>query len=806
MTANPDRFRRIEEAFHEALEVPEDERRQLIQVRADGDEAFAAEVSALVAAHTGRHVLLDAPDVKELPPGMRAGPYALDRVLGAGGMATVYLAHRVDRQFEKQVAVKLVNRGLAAEIAGDRFQTERRILAQLEHPNIARLLDAGLTEFGQPYLVMEWVDGVTLDAWVEREQPPLDRRLDLWLDIAGAVGYAHRNLVIHRDLKPSNVLVGRDGVAKLVDFGIAKLIAEGRGQEAATETLRLTPLYASPEQLRGQAVTTAADVYGLGLLLCELATGAHPFRRPGLSPHEQAQASLAEEPAIAPGTPPDLAAIIGMALRKEPDRRYATTAELAEDVRRFRRGQPVAAQPDSVGYRARRFVARHRLAVGAAAVAILSLVTLTALAIWQAQVASAQRSRAEEITEYITGFLGTTPTGSDWALRDRGAGLRVVELADLMADRLDGSSSTHPETEAALRYVLASVYFQVGQIRQAERHAQRAVELFDGIAPDDPQRLGAVLVLAAADNAAGRFADAERRVLEIRSRWSDPPPSAVAGMSEQLGIAQWRLGRLDEAEQTLGGALDSLRTVLDEHDRNVGMLRTNLALVHLERGDFSRAADELEQAVAISRADAAHTSLPLGWALVNLANTYRFMGRTDDVLRVAAEAYERMREALGDGHFSLIHSLAFIAYAKAIRGEADAEAVIRRGLAVQAQLPDDHYERAVGLTFLGFVLMKNQKLPEARQALEEALRLRRAAFAAPNWRIAETAGFLGETLALAGSRDQALALLDESVGTFTTLYGPDNPRTLEAVARRRQYAPSMEGGGGDGGRTHGGTK
>jgi tetratricopeptide (TPR) repeat protein len=205
--------------------------------------------------------------------------------------------------------------------------------------------------------------------------------------------------------------------------------------------------------------------------------------------------------------------------------------------------------------------------------------------------------------------------------------------------------------------------------------------------------------------------------------------------------------------------------------------------VYNERGEFQRAAEQLERAAGISRANATGTSQALGWALVNLTNTYRFMGQTDQMDRVATEAYDRMRESLGDSHFSLVHPLTNLGYLKAIRGEPDAEATVRKAVDVQAQLPADHYERSVGLTFLGFVLMHERKLPEAERALDEALRQRRKHFTAPHWRIAETAGWLGEVCALRGDHARARALLQESLDTFTTLYGPDNPRTRDAQAR-----------------------
>ena len=791
MSADAGRWRQVEELFHAALDRSDADRHTYIAARTAHDASLAAEVAALVTAHTKTHRLLDSPAVTDLPHGMRLGPYALERVLGSGGMATVYLARRADRQFDKQVAVKLVNRGLTAEITGDRFQTERQILARLEHPHIARLLDAGVSEYGQPYVVMEWVDGVALDEWVAQECPPIERRLDMWLDIAAAVSYAHRNLVIHRDLKPSNVLVARDGVAKLVDFGIAKLISDSDPAGDATRTTHFTPLYASPEQILGQPVTTATDVHGLGLLLYQLVTDAHPFRRAGQSAHEQAQAALTVEPAIPAGTPADLAAILRMSLRKEPERRYATAAEFAEDLRRYRQRLPVIAQPETVGYRARTFIKRHRVAVAAAAIVLTSLVSLTSFAFWQAHLARQQRARAEETAEYVTGFLGLGQ--SEWTLRDRGAGLRVAELADLMSERLD-RTTPQPETEAEIRYVLGAAYFQMGQAAKGERHLARALELFAGLVPpDNPRRLGADVLASAYDNAMGRFADAERKALDVEARWTNPPPSALAGIGENLSIAQFRLGKTDAAERTLRRAITSIEQALGTNDRHIGLLTGNLALVNLERGEYRQAAQQLERSVAISRAGTTGTSVSLGWALVNLAVTYRFLGETDRVFHVATEAHERMREALGDGHFSLVHSMTLLAYVKALRGESDAEMLARQAVDVQAQLPADNYERAVGLTFLGFVLMHEGKLPEAERALEEALRLRRKHFKAPNWRIAETAGWLGEVRALRGDRRGAVPLLQESLQTFTALYGVDNPRTRDAQQRlNRSVLPPAE--------------
>jgi serine/threonine-protein kinase len=784
-----DRWQRIEEIFHAALDQPGADRESFIARESIDDQSVAAEVRALLAAHTDTHPLLDAPRVTDLPSGMRLGPYALDRVLGTGGMSTVYLAHRADSRFDKHVAIKLVNQGLAAEVGGDRFRIERQILARLEHPNVARLLDAGVSDFGQPYLVMEWVDGIPLDEWLRRESPSLDARLALWLEIAGAVAYAHRNLVIHRDLKPSNVLVNAEGVPKLVDFGIAKLLSDVPGGFDATRTRHFTPRYASPEQIRGDAVTTSTDIYGLGLLLFEMVTGRLPHDAAAAAPHEHARAVLEEDVRTPATVPVDLRAILEMALRKEPERRYSAVEQFAEDVRRFRRGLPVSAQPETFTYYLRRFVSRNRVGVSVAALVVVSLLGLVGIAMRQARIANDQRLRAEQVTEFITSFLGATPTGPDWALYNKGVSLRVVELADLMTERVGRELSNQPEAEATIRSVLAMSYFQMGELGKARQHSQRAIVLYENMYPEDhPRRLSVEIVEAASELALGRFADAERRAVRVASLWKHPPATAVPVIATQLGTAQVRVGKLAESEKTFLDAIGQVERALGPNHPSLALLASNSSLVYLERGEFEAAARQLERAASISRANFKDASTPLAWSLVNLANAYRFLGRYDDMQRAAEESYEQFKGALGESHFSTVHALVFIAYGKARRGEPDAEAIVRRAIANQSRLPVDHYERAVSLGFLGFVLMQKGQLLEAKQALERALEIRRATFKDPNWRIAETEGWLGETLVKLGDRGSGSALLEKSHGTFTILYGPKNPRTTEARERLASVA------------------
>ena len=778
---NPDRWREIEHLFEQATTMPAGERSRLLSNPAH-DAFVTAEVWKLLKAHDSTHPFLDAPAATSLPQGVRLGSYEVDGVLGSGGMATVYKAHRADRQFEKQVAIKVVT---ALQIAADdaRFRRERKILASLEHPNIARLLDSGVNEFGQPFLVMELVEGKPLDAWsrdADREQ-----RLDVWLQVASAVGYAHSNLVIHRDLKPSNILVRQDGEAKLLDFGIARLLSETSG---ATVTQAYTPLYASPEQIGGQPVSTATDIYSLGVILFELLTGRHPHWAEGRGAHDLADAIRREEPRMPNEVPADLAAIVLMALRKESARRYPTVNEFAEDVRRYQRGLPVVAQPETVAYRTRKFVGRHRLAVGSAVVVAVALIVLSTVATLQANRAQRELARAEKVTEFLSAIMGATPEGPSAGLRGKGVSLRVVDLVDQVAARVDRELGDQPEVEMPLRVAVGSVYNQMGLFEKAHTNSNRAVELAERLyAADDPRRLNALVVDALVNMYLGNWADVEREASTAERLWKNPPPYTVAGILSPLGLAQFRLGKTAAAEQTLLKALKSMEASLPPNDPWIGMVSTNLSNVYQERGEYEVAVRYLDRAAANARSS--NASETLGLALLNLSVVQRYLGQPDATLRSAQEANVALTKALGESHSLTAQTLLMIGYAKSMLGESDAEGFARRGLAIEeAQLPPGHFERAVGLGYLGFILLKNGKLPEARQKLTESLEIRRKSFKAPNFRIADSAGWLGETMARQGDVAAARPLLEESYQTFLTLYGPANPRTLDAQARRDRWS------------------
>ncbi len=410
---DPERWRRIEALLDAALDLPAGERATFLASECADDPPLAAEVNAILAAGEAPDAVLDQSaarfgasvvspndDTPATSPG-RVGAYRIERALGEGGMGTVYLAHRDDGEFDQRVALKLVRRGLHLDSrVVRRFRDERRILAALEHPGITRLLDGGLTNEGLPYFAMEYVDGLPIDRYCETHGLALEERLKLFGRVCDAVAHAHGKQVVHRDIKPSNILVTSVGDPRLLDFGIAKLIIpDGDGEAHPALTRRserlLTPEYASPEQIRGEPVTAATDVYGLGVLLYELLTGHRPFRRAERTAHALERAVLEDDPTrpsdvatrdvVRRRLKGDLDTIILTAMSKEPERRYPSAAELGDDVRRHLAGAPVLARGSSPIYRMRRWARRHRVALGSAA-AVAAASTVIAAAVFRANV------------------------------------------------------------------------------------------------------------------------------------------------------------------------------------------------------------------------------------------------------------------------------------------------------------------------------------------------------------------------------------------------------------------------------------
>jgi eukaryotic-like serine/threonine-protein kinase len=513
---HPERWRLIEELFHSAIELPVNQRGNFLEGACGEDLSLRAAIEKLIDGYDRAGSFIETPPVLDettiaLPApeaeavnGLRLGAYEVIRAIGRGGMGTVYLAERADAEFHKQVAIKLVTAGFDHESIIQRFRNERQILASLDHPNIARLLDGGTSESGAPYFVMEYIEGQTIKEYCDTRRLTIIERLELFRTVCSAVHFAHQNLIVHRDIKPANILVTADGTAKLLDFGVAKLLSPiAQTGEITEATARvMTPEYASPEQACGETITTASDVYSLGVLLYELLTGHRPYSLARRSLLEIIEAICKQEPAkpstvvsrteTSPGagstavtiTPEavskardsepqrlrrelqgDLDNIVLKAMRKEPQRRYTSVEQFSEDIKRYFQRLPVIARQDTLSYRASKFLARHKAGVAAATLVIVALLAGAVTTLWQAQAARQERDKAEqrfnqvrklansvvfELHDSIENLPGSTPA------RELLVGQALEYLDNLAAE---GGKDT------ALKQELAAAYDRVGDIQ-----------------------------------------------------------------------------------------------------------------------------------------------------------------------------------------------------------------------------------------------------------------------------------------------------------------------------------------------------
>ena len=491
------RLETVEEIFHAALVCEPGQLKAFLDERCADDKVLHRQVEKLLAAHRQAGNFIETP-VAALPAsiaddgetnlliGQTIGRYKISKRISAGGMGAVYLGKRADEQYQKQVAIKLIKRGMDTDSVLRHFRNERQILASFDHPNIARLLDGGATESGLPYFVMEYVEGLPIDQYCEKHALSITERLKLFREVCAAVSYAHHHAVIHRDIKPPNILVTSESTPKLLDFGIAKILQPGDGMEPfATMTgLRLmTPEYASPEQVRGDPVTTATDVYSLGVVLYQLLTGHKPYRLKTRTPEEISRAIIEQEPqrpstAVAKGDGSsksqtsnhkllrgDLDNIVLMALRKEPDRRYQSVGRFSEDIQRHLQALPVRARKDTLAYRSAKFVRRNKVATAAAALVFLTLVGGIIATTWQAHRAKAEKARAERRFNDVRQLAHSVLFDYHDAIKDLPGATRVrerlVKDALVYLDSLAGEASGDP----ALQRELAAAYERVGDVR-----------------------------------------------------------------------------------------------------------------------------------------------------------------------------------------------------------------------------------------------------------------------------------------------------------------------------------------------------
>ncbi|MCG8461480.1 MAG: serine/threonine-protein kinase, partial [Holophagales bacterium] len=733
-------WRKLDEIFQRVSESQEDRRTALLDEACGDDLQLRADVVSLLASADAPAGWLDGTVAASaidllagdpaLPAGAEVGQYRLVRPIGRGGMGIVYLAERSDGQYDQRVALKVIKRGMDTDFLLARFRRERQILAHLDHPGIAKLLDGGATADGRPYLVMEHVEGEPIDAFATSRGLDLEARLELFLEVCDAVRSSHRQLVIHRDLKPSNILVTNAGQPKLLDFGTAKLLEDVSSTQTAHELRFLTPGYASPEQIRGGPITTAVDVFGLGVLLYELLTDRPPFAADGKSYREVVAMVCERQPprpsqAVAPTRRRrlrgDLDAITLYALRKEPSARYESVAALVDDLERSRQARPVRARSGTWRYRTSRFLRRNRLAVAGTVMVIgLALAFLGALVAEQRKT-QREKVRAEAVTNYLRSlFEGLNPFQND------PQPITAFEMLDRGVERIERELAEQPAMRLDMLDVLAAIYGDLGYYEQQRQLARRALELIPSV--QDPRRTRFLIQLAKAELSVGNAGEAQEALGEADVILSSQGQASSSDVSQALVLkaqAARFQGDLGRAEDYGREAVRRLRTMHPADDRNLEAALLELGSCLLQDDDPWAAKDLIEEAVerTTHRLGPEHprtmgATEALGTVLFETGEARRAQELMDRVLEIR-------RRTLGENHPEVIASLHNLGALASAQGRLEtAERLLAESLArMRTSYEDDHPQRIVTTLWLGRTALYRGHPGVARKHASEAAQM-----------------------------------------------------------------------------------
>jgi serine/threonine protein kinase/tetratricopeptide (TPR) repeat protein len=843
---NADRWRVLSPYLDEALEFAPDERAGWLASISARDPVLAADLRTMLAQHqmvheTGflEHAVLDSSTAR-IPSlaGQVVGAYRLISPIGQGGTGSVWLAERCDGRFEGRAAVKLLNISLVGRAGEERFRREGNILARLTHPQIARLIDAGVSPAGQPYLVLEHVDGQSIDRYCDDRALAIEDRLRLFLDVVDAVAHAHANLIVHRDIKPANVHVSTEGQVKLLDFGIAKLIERDTAWGSTTAQVSpltreggavLTPEYAAPEQLSGGAVTTATDVYALGVLLYVLLSGRHPAGEALQSPATLIRAIVDREPprvsdaarsdrdgsetlarhARACGTTPaklrrllrgDLDTIVSKALKKNAAERYSSVTALADDLRRFLQHEPISARPASLRYRTATFVRRHAAGVSTAAAVTLLIAGLTVV---HTRRLSAERDRAQKetakavrISEMLMGVLSSA---DPYTIREGPGEPTVRALLDASATQVQTELADQPELQAQMLTTMGRTYRRLAAYDKSQQLLEQALAVGQRVfGPEDARvaltldYLGVVL----ADK--GNYAEAGRRLeesLRIRRKVLGAEHEDVAVTLAELGRVYQDQGQNQRAEPLHREALAIRRKVLGDGHRETAVSQSDLASVLRLSGDLTGAEALLRQCLETNRKTRGEDHPNTSTTLHDLALISATRGEYRSAESLLRQVLATERATLGDRHpvvATTLNSLSRVLVEE--RRYDEATSILQEALDIaRASLGSDHQLVAIYSINLGSAQLARRKPAEAEALVREGLRIRahapdvvpsrRRTYLEDGWSLGATKSLLGATLVAQGRYGEAETILLDARGDLASLREPQ-PLAMKTTLTR----------------------
>ncbi len=837
----PEQADRVPDLVAEALARAPEERAVFLAAACGADDALRAEVESLVGREQDAKEFLRAtPFAKEggrlfdreegdLKPGDTLSDYRMIRLLGEGGMGEVYLAQ--DTKLERLVAVKLLKTQIDDAALLRRFRHERKVLGGLTHPNIARLYGGATTPEGRSFLVMEYVEGERLDLYCAARHLPLNERLGLFRKVCAAVSYAHQNLVVHRDLKPANIRVTPEGEPKLLDFGIAKLLdaetVSGHAEATVTLAGAMTPEYASPEQLRGETITTASDVYSLGVVLYELLCGQRPYLLKSRRPEELARAiceqepplpstvagrgpktsptgldtTAATEPGTAGGETParlrrrlegDLDNIVAMALRKEPTRRYPSAAQFSEDIRRHSEGLPVTARKDTLGYRAGKFVRRNQTGVAAAAFVVLALVVGLVAATWQAHVARLALDRArlaQKQEEQLNGFLQTL-LGSANPEEGPGRDLRVVQVLDRASANLDHELAGEPALLAQAHVTIGQAYAGLRENDPCLAHLRAALEIDRRIYGDEnlvTARVKAVLGAELVD-LTRRYSEAEPLLHQALTVERRQPPGEQGKLPLILsfeGRALNGLDRTDEAKAIVAEYLAFVHQTKGEQGMAYADELLQMASLASAQGDFAGAEAPLRQALAIQRRLRPHTPSFAG-LLTRLSYILILQGKLAEPEGLLLEAQELYRSTVGEkstAYGGTVGCLSWLHFLRGEYGRAEAEMRVAYVIAQTSQTPEGEQDYVGGRVLLALAVTRQGRPTEAEPELRECLELAKTNHLKGNALPENVSGALGECLLAQNRYAEAEPLLLTEYDHLRTSPVDSMPRLTDPARR-----------------------
>lgn len=849
-----DRWEHLWRLFHQALALTSAERRRFLKQQSDKDAELANELHSLLQAHEQQHTLLDRPPLG-LPPmqaGKRIGPWKLLRELGAGGMGVVWLGERADGAYEKLVALKLLSPGWHSPALTARFQRERQILARLQHPNIATLLDGGTAESAQPYLVMEYVEGIPLNEFVRDQRLSVNARLELFCRICRAVDHAHRRLVLHRDLKPANILVSDDGTPKLLDFGIARLLEPDTDQpQTLPAERRLTPDYASPELLRGESVGTETDCYALGVTLFEMLTGSLPRQLGGLSA-QQALVQFNEQRVTAPSQKArqagnaalasrlrgDLDRIVGKAIHPDPERRYTSVRDLVRDIDCHLRGLPVGARPDTWRYRTTKFLSRHPLGVAASVLAISLLLALTvALGLESSRLADAlQQARQQtQRAEALSGFLldlfseadpeehaGSPLTVEDVmargtqrvteSFRDQPAlkatflvslgriqtNLGNFERAESLFSQANSILHTAPNAEATLRARAELAFGEM--LQQTRRHeaagesALRALEILDEKpGAQSQQRLRALLLLATVQQFQGNMQAAEETMKRIAESDAMPDGALAGEIDLRRGALAWTRGDFDEARRHYESAREKFEMHFGERHTQVARARNAVAAANYRMGRFEAAEAAYRRTLESRKAIYGPEHPKTAETMAHLGALLYDRGAIAEALPLTERALNVQRSTHGPQSPIVANTLNNLALTLSDLGRyEEAESHFQEAIRINRAAHESPHARVAGnLSNLGLLYLEERAFEKAKPVLDEALAIQRELYPDGHAATGFTLNHQGRAALGLGRHEEAREYFDRALELRRRVLEPRHPHIADSLFWRGRLAISM---------------